>query len=147
MELNDDEAYYEIMQDYQNFLAQGIKMESFALPGGHASERDYDIIKSIYKNIRNSIDKEIHIPINRLDLGYLAYQTEYNPETVSNRILRAGSNGEVLIVIGFHKIGDDQTSPTPNCRTQDLDEILNWVTDKGFEVMRLDKAINKILNQ
>lgn len=144
-ELDDDEAYYQIHQDYNNFAEKGITLSSFALPSGHASERDYDILKSIYKNIRNSIDKEIHIPINRLDLGYLAYQTGDNPDLIKNRIIRGAINGEALIVIGFHRISDQEAGLIANCSPQDLEEILSWVNKKGFSVMRLDKAVEKLL--
>jgi len=82
MELSYEEANNQIVNDYQFFLQEGIEINSFALPGGHASERDYDILKSIYKNIRNSIDKEMQIPIDRLDLGYYAYQTNFTPQIV-----------------------------------------------------------------
>ena len=55
-ELNDEEAHYQIIQDINNFSDHGINLVSFALPAGHATGRDYEIIKSVYKNIRNSID-------------------------------------------------------------------------------------------
>ena len=145
MELDDDEAYYQIIQDYNNFAEHDIELSSFALPAGHASERDYDIIKGVYENIRNSIDKEMHIPINRFDLGYFAYQTEYNSETVKQRIIRGAINGEALIVIGFHRISENPTGEIVNCTPQDLREILSWVNDKDFEVLRLDKAIEKLV--
>lgn len=146
MELDDDEAYAEIAEGFQNFSVRGLNLVSFALPAGHASERDYSIIKSFYKNIRNSIDKQIHIPINRFDLGYFAYQTEYNSEMVKQRINMGSINGEVLIVIGFHRISDDPGYALAKCTIKDLEEILNWVAEKDFQVMRLDKAINKLLN-
>ena len=146
-ELNDEEAHYQIIQDINNFSAHGINLVSFALPAGHATERDYEIIKSVYKNIRNSIDKEMHLPLNRFDLGYFAYQTEYTSENVKDRIIRASINGEALIVIGFHRISDGQTDEVTNCNVQDLEEILAWVAYKDFEVLRLDKAIEKLLKK
>lgn len=147
MELSYDEAYYQIIQDYNNFQEKGIKLTSFALPAGHAHERDYTIIKSIYKNIRTSIAKEIYTPLNRYDLGYFAYQTGYTAETVKQRIRRGEIKGEVLIIIGFHRIGTDEENPVTNCTPQDLREILAWIAEHDFEVMRLNDAVDKILRK
>ncbi len=143
-DLSDQEAYYQINQDFINFNEHGIKLTSFALPAGHASERDYDIITSIYKNIRNSIDKQMHLPLNRLDLGYYVYQSDYKPEMVKRRIVRACTNGEALVIIGFHRICDLPTLAVDNCRPNDLDEILAWVKSNDFEVMTLEKAIDRL---
>ncbi len=143
-ELDDDEAYYQIIQDYHNFTNQGIELSSFALPGGHATLRDYDIIKGVYKNIRNSIDKEMHTPLNRFDLGYFAYQTNYRAEDVKQRIIRGYNNGESLIVIGFHRISEEQVNTVANCKTDDLEEILSWVYNNNFPVMTLEEAVNKL---
>lgn len=144
-ELDDDEAYFQIAQDYNNFFEHGINLVSFALPAGHASERDYEIIKALYKNIRNSIDKEMHSPLNRFDLGYFVYLTEYDSEMVKERIIRGSINGEVLIVIGFHRISQDQTYAVDNCTPRELEEILSWVSEQDYQVMRFDKAIEKLL--
>lgn len=146
-ELSYEEAYYQIVEDYNKFLEYGINLKSFALPAGHATERDYVIIKSIYKNIRNSIDKEMQLPLNRFDLGYFAYQTNYTSQMVKERIIRGSINGEVLIVIGFHQISENQNNTIDNCTPEALEEILCWLTDKDYSVMRLDLAVNKILNQ
>jgi len=146
-ELSDEDAYYQIVQDYYNFLEHGIELNSFALPSGHATERDYAIIKSRYKNIRNSIDKEMRLPLNRFDLGYYAYQTEYTPQMVKERIIRGSINGEALIVIGFHQISENNIDAIDYCRTEDFEEILCWLAEKEYIVMRLDQAVEKILTQ
>ena len=146
-ELNYDEAYYQIVQDYHNFQEQGFHLTSFALPSGHASPRDYDILKEVYKNIRNSIDKEMHLPLNRLDLGYFAYQTEYSPQIVKQRIIRGSINGEALIVIGFHRVSDTEINAVDNCNIRDLEEILSWVAEKDYHIMRLDDAVDELLNK
>lgn len=146
-ELDYDDAYAEIIDDFNNFQEKGIKVSSFALPGGHAQEKDYAILKSVYKNIRTSIDKEIYTPLNRYDLGYFAYQTGYTAESVKQRIRRGEIKGEVLIVIGFHRISEDETYAVDNCSPGALREILDWISQHDFTVMRLDDAVEKVLKK
>lgn len=143
-EVTYEEAYYQIVEDYHNFTNQGLELASFALPGGHATLRDYDIIKGLYKNIRNSIDKDMYIPLNRFDLGYFAYQTQYNPEMVKQRIIRACNNGQALVIIGFHRVSDNPTLAVDNCTIKDFEDIIAWIYDQNFQVMTMKNAVNKL---
>lgn len=134
----DEEALYQIEQDWLNLKERGLSHESFALPRGHATLRDYEIIKRFYRNIRNSMDKRMHYPIDRLNIGYFAYLTSYTADDVIRRIDEGIFNQESFIVIGFHRFHD--TSHTHSCTAVDFLKIMQYIESLDLEVLTLKEA-------
>ena len=134
----DDEALYEIEQDWLNLKERGLSHETFVLPRGHATERDYLIIKQFYKNIRNSIDSRMYYPIDRWHIGYFPYLTHFTAQDAITRISEGILNKEALIVIGFHRFNDPDH--THSCTEEDLMTILQFIQNQNLPVTTLKEA-------
>jgi peptidoglycan/xylan/chitin deacetylase (PgdA/CDA1 family) len=137
--LNDEEALYQIEQDWINLKERGLSHETFALPRGHATERDYEIIRRFYKNIRNSRDKRMYKPIDRLNIGYFAYLSSYSAEEAIMRITEGILEKETLIVIGFHRFNDP--NHTHSCTEAEFYRILKFIASLELEVVTLKRGI------
>lgn len=133
-----EEALYQIEQDWQNLKQRGLSHETFVLPRGHATYRDYEIIMQFYENIRNSQDLRMYHPIDRKNIGYFAYLTSYTVADVFVRISEGILNKEALIVIGFHRFDDD--SHTHSCSINDFEAILRFIKEQGLEVITIKEA-------
>ena len=142
-DLTYDEVLYQIEQDWLNLRERGLSHETFVLPRGHATARDYEIIKRFYRNIRNSRDLQMHYPLDRFNIGYFAYLTEYSAEDAIKRITEGVLNKEALIVIGFHRF--DDPAHTHSCREEDLLRILQFITGENLEVITL-KEVAELLS-
>ena len=137
-DLTYDEVFYQIEQDWLNLKERGLSHETFVLPRGHATERDYEIISQFYRNIRNSRDLHMYYPIDRLNIGYFAYLTSYSADDAIRRITEGVINKEALVVIGFHRFGDPYH--THSCSAEDLFKILQFIADQRLEVITLKEA-------
>ncbi|MBW6515904.1 MAG: polysaccharide deacetylase family protein [Candidatus Cloacimonetes bacterium] len=135
---DDDEALYEIEQDWLNLKERGLSHDTFVLPRGHATERDYQIIKRFYKNIRNSIDSRMRYPIDRWHIGYFPYLTHFTAQDAITRISEGILNKEALIVIGFHRFNDPEH--THSCAEEDFIQIMHFIKDQGLTLITLKEA-------
>lgn len=133
-----EEAFYQIEQDWLNLKQRGLSHETFVLPRGHATYRDYEIIIQFYDNIRNSQDLRMYYPIDRRNIGYFAYLTSYTAEDVFLRITEGILNKEALIVIGFHRFDDE--NHTHSCSREDFEKILKFIKEQGLEVITIKEA-------
>ncbi len=138
-------ALYEIEQDWQNLIDHNLSHETFALPNGHVTSWQYEIILEFYQNVRTSLDIDHIAPVNRTLLGYFAYQTAYDVIDVKQRILQGIENREVMIIIGFHKIRPDDDGYIANCQPEEFAEILDFINNNNFTVLTLKEAINRLV--
>ncbi|HPR18626.1 MAG TPA: polysaccharide deacetylase family protein [Candidatus Cloacimonadota bacterium] len=135
-----EEAEYEIHQDWLNLKAHGLSHDSFALPSGHATAEQFDIIGKYYKNIRSSNDLRHVQPLNRKYLGYFAYLTEYTAKDAIDRILQACERQEVVVILGFHRFLEDSAGHPRNCRPEDFQKIIDFIYENDFQVLTLKQA-------
>jgi len=143
-ELGYTEAEHVILADYDSLRAHGLNPRSFALPGGDCPREYYPIIQSRYRNIRGSSDFAMHIPLSRLSLGYLPYQSGWTADNVIKRIQQGIANGEDLIIIGFHRIETVTGGYYDNCPLEELTRIMDWVQDKRLPVMTVSQAVDSL---
>ncbi len=141
-----EEAEYEIGQDWENLVNHNLSHETFALPGGHATPRDFEIILRYYKNIRNSRDFKMKYPVDRKYIGYFFYQSSYTAEDAIARIQRGISNQECLVVLGFHRIKEETGNAPDNCKPDDFRIILEYLDLNGFEVITIKEAAERLSN-
>jgi peptidoglycan/xylan/chitin deacetylase (PgdA/CDA1 family) len=132
----------EIYQDWLNLIEHGLSHETFALPSGKANQNNYDIILQYYQNVRTSQNIKTYCPIDRTDLGYFVYLTEYTAENVKARILQAKEYHETLVIIGFHRILEEVENYPTNCQPEDFHEIMQFIYDNNFEVITIKEACN-----
>ena len=134
------EAYDEIYLDYLNLVERGLPHYSFALPSGHASEENFQIIAEFYSNIRTSMNLRHFAPLNRLYLGYLPFQTGDDADVMTGRIIEAMEYNEDLVILGFHSFdpaaGDDITY----CDPQIFREILEFISENDLQVLTINEA-------
>jgi len=131
---------YEVYHDWLNLKEHGLSHSTFALPSGKANQEHYDIILQYYQNVRTSQNIATYAPINRTDLGYYVYLTDYTAENVKARILRAYQNKECLVTIGFHRILEEADGHPTNCKPDDFYEIMKFINDNGLEVITIKEA-------
>ncbi len=144
VELNYQEAMHVIVTDYDSLNSWGLHPRSFAHPGGDCPQEYFPLITDHYRNIRGSNDMAMHIPLNRLGLGYLPYQSGWSPRVIKDRIQRGIADHEDLIIIGFHQI-DMATDPYgSNCHTPVFTEIMEYVHELGVRVLPLDEAVEEL---
>lgn len=135
-----EETDYEVGQDWQNLKDHCLSHDSFALPSGHATEAQYDIISQYYRNIRSSRDLRESIPLDREHLGYFAYQTDFTAQDAINRIQLACERHEVIVTIGFHRILNTPAGHPRNCTPDDFSEIIEFIHNNDFQVLTLKAA-------
>ena len=145
-EINNEEAEYEIYQDWLNLQDHGLSHDTFALPSGHATEEQFEIILNYYKNIRTSRDLKHFYPINRTYLGYFFYDSEYNAQDAISRIIRGVENKEALIILGFHQFQEENTGYPANCTPVDFRQILEFIHYNELEVLTIKEAVDKLSN-
>ena len=138
-----EDAEYEIASDFGNLYSMGFDPQSFALPSGNVSEAVFEIIKRYYSNIRNSMDTVNYFPVDPLTVGYFMVQTEYSSAELIRRIQLAKYRGECLLILGFHRILEDDEAWIDNCQPQDFQEILNYISEHDYEVLTMHKALQK----
>lgn len=138
------EARNTISADFQNLQTWNLEPRSFALPCGDCPLEYYSILTSLYRNIRGSNDLAMHVPLNRLGLGYLAYQSSWNASVIKERIQRGIADNEDLIIIGFHQIDMPADPWGCNCETETFRAIVEYVQQLGLEVLPLDEAVEKL---
>lgn len=143
--LDYETAYNEVSEDWQNLVNHGLSHESFALPSGHGTPQSYEIITQFYDNIRNSLDTELHCPIDRKMLGYFVYSPDFNPQIVINRIIYGINNHEDLIILGFHSFYEEDGDYISNCTPDELRTILEFIYENDFEVVTLKEAMNRLV--
>lgn len=131
---------YEIYQDWLNLQEHGLNHSTFALPGGNATEDHYEIILQYYQNVRTSRDLCLHAPLDRKNLGYFSYHTDYTAEHAIARIIKAVEYKESIVVIGFHRILDDAVGHPRNCKPDDFRKIMKFIFENGFEVITIKEA-------
>ncbi len=139
---SEEEVIRQIQLDWEIIRAKGLKNETFVLPRGHARQSDIDIIKKYYSNIRNSQDSRMFTPLDRLNLGYFPYISEYRAEDAIKRIKEGVLNRESLIILGFHRFND--SSYSHNCKTEDFKKILAFINETGLEVVTIKEAVSLI---
>ena len=138
---SNEEAWDEIVGEYELYLRKGFSPVMFALPAGEASTRDFEIIAECYQNIRTSRDLSMSAPVNPHYLGYFSYWTEYEPENVFLRLQRGIENKENLIVLGFHTLLVDADNQPTNCTPEDFRSIVRYVSTLDVEVMTMREAV------
>ena len=139
-ELNDNEALFQIERDWLNLKERNLSHETFVLPRGHATARDFKIIKKFYRNIRTSRDIRMHHPVDNQYLGYFAYITPYNAEDAIARISSAVLRKERVVIIGFHRFGDPEYSH--NCDPEDFAQILDFIASQELEVLTIKEFVH-----
>ena len=143
-ELDYPTALVEIADDWQNLIDHGLSHESFALPSGHADDEIFEIILDYYQNVRNSLDSELHLPIDRTMLGYFVYHPSFEPEVMINRIVRGINNHEDLVILGFHAFYEDDSSHISNCKPDELYEVMHFLSANNIEVVTLKEAMDRL---
>ena len=139
-DLSYEEAYDEIYLDYLNLVEQGFTPYSFALPSGHATEENLQIIAEFYANIRTSMNLSHHIPINRRYLGYLPFQTGDGPDVLIGRIIEAIQNEENLVILGFHSFNTAGGDEISYCDPLIFQEIIEFISDNDLQVLTINEA-------
>jgi peptidoglycan/xylan/chitin deacetylase (PgdA/CDA1 family) len=139
-DLTYEESYEEIYQDYINFVNRGLPHNSFALPSGHATEEQFDIISEFYENIRTSMNLRHYAPINRRYLGYLPFQTGNDSSVIIGRIIEAVENKEDLVILGFHSFDPSEDDEVTYCNPEIFQEIVDFIVANEFEVLTLNQA-------
>ena len=139
----DEEAWDEIVGDYEEFAGRGYAPCSFALPCGAASVRDLEYIRSRYRNIRNSNDIEMHAPVDRCNVGYYSYWSDYTPAQLVARVERGIERRESLIVLGFHTFKDSSAGLVTNCHPEDFATIVDYIASLDARVLTLRQALDE----
>ena len=134
---------HEIEQDWQNLRDRGLSHESFAIPSGSIDPDRLAIVLEFYQNIRNSMDNQLFYPIDRTNLGYFSYDSSFTPQTIISRFIRATENGEYAVILGFHKIADDDEGFGANCPPEEFRDIMQWIFDNDYEVVTIKELIRK----
>jgi peptidoglycan/xylan/chitin deacetylase (PgdA/CDA1 family) len=134
---------YQIKEDWLNLKNNGLSHESFALPAGNVTVEQIRIIQKYYKNIRNSYDIKQFSPIDETALGYYSFDSSFEPEDMIGRIFRGVDHKEVLIILGFHSV-DDENGFSANCTPAQFEEIISWISENGFEVVTLKEAVKRL---
>ncbi|MBP7194388.1 MAG: polysaccharide deacetylase family protein [Candidatus Cloacimonetes bacterium] len=140
-ELSYPEARQQILSDRQLLVDHGLNPRSFALPYGVCPIDYYDLILPYFDNLRGSNDIPMHSPVDRLNLGYLPFQSGWDAQRVKARISRGVANREALVIIGFHRIATPGEGYADNCPAAGLEEICRWLRDSGLEVMTISEAM------
>jgi peptidoglycan/xylan/chitin deacetylase (PgdA/CDA1 family) len=143
-EYDNETVEYEIAEDKRNLLAHGLKPVSFALPSGHATPEQFEIIAKFYRNIRTSLDLKFTTPVNRKFLGYFAYYSNYTATDAIGRIVRGIENNEKLIFLGFHRITAKDSEYPTICTPEEFEDIVEFVDKTNLRVMPLRDAINEV---
>jgi len=138
-----EEVRYEVEQDWQNLKDRGLSHSSFALPSGSIDHDRLEIVLEYYDNIRSSMDNKLYYPIDRTNLGYCSFDSSFTPEVIISRFIRAKENGEYAVVLGFHKIADDDEGFGANCPPNEFREIMQWLNDNEYEVVTIKELIKK----
>jgi len=141
-ECTDEEALYQIEQDWLNLRERGLSHQTFVLPRGRATNRDYQIIKQFYHCIRTSKDSRMFYPLDQWNIGYFSYLSSFSADDAIRRITEGIFNKEVLIVIGFHRFNEPDHSH--NCSVEDFNRILMFIHNHGLPVTTL-KEVCEIL--
>lgn len=144
VDMNYAEARHAILADYDSLFAWNLQPRSFALPFGDCPWEYYGIITGRYRNIRGSNDTGMHVPLNRLGLGYLAYQTGWSSSVIKDRIMRGIADHEELIIIGFHELDGAANPYGTNCSTEVFTQIMDDVHELGLQVLPLDEAVEAL---
>jgi peptidoglycan/xylan/chitin deacetylase (PgdA/CDA1 family) len=139
-DLSYEEAYEEIYLDYLNLVEQGFTPRSFALPSGHATEENLQIIAEFYANIRTSMNLSHYIPVNRRYLGYLPFQTGDGPDVLIGRIIAAIQNEEDLVILGFHSFNTAEGDEISYCDPLIFQEIIEFISDNDLTVLTINEA-------
>lgn len=134
----------EIRQDWQNLKNHNVSHESFALPSGAIAEEHIPLILKYFKNIRSSRDLKLSRPIDRTYLGYYSFDSSFSPEDMIARIIRGVENDEDLIILGFHKVAEDDGGFSANCPPNEFETIMRWICENNFKVFTLREALRKL---
>ncbi len=140
------EARQAIITDYDSLYAWDLYPRSFALPFGECPLEYFPIIAEYYRNIRGSMDTPMHVPLDRLGLGYLPYQSGWNSSVIKARIQRGIAAHEELIIIGFHEIEGATNPYGSNCDSDTFGEIMDYVHNLGLRVLPVDEAVEALEN-
>jgi len=143
-ELDYEAAAYQISDDRRLLTEHGLVPLSFALPYGVAPLDYYELISSHYANIRGSNDIPMHHPVDRLNLGYLPYQSGWTADQLKARILQGMANQEALVIIGFHRVETPNASYYDNCPASVLEEFCAWLAETGLRVMTVSEAMAEL---
>lgn len=138
-DLSDSLALQEIRDDYYNLKNWGYRPVSFALPNGHASEREYDYITRYYKICRSSQELSIIDP-DPLYSGYFMYSTGYTWEDAKARVEKGINHDEKIIIIGFHTFDHYYPDYPAICEPDDFTKFLAWLHKKNLTVLPLKDA-------
>lgn len=139
-----EEARVEIGEDWANLNSRGLSHKTFAIPNGAATPEDYEIILNYYNNIRNSHEPKLFYPIDRTNIGYFAYITSFTAKDVIARILKGISNKECLVVIGFHRVMEEDGNNPYNCKPIELSGIMEFINSENIEVVTIQEAAQKL---
>lgn len=138
------EAETAIGADYLRLKQWGLNPKSFALPRGACPLDYYPIISTYYDIIRGSHDFAMCSPLDSHSLGYLPFQGDWDTSVIKTRISRGIANGESLIIIGFHSVGNAGNSYNATCSAAQFAQIMADIHQFGLEVMPLSEAIDKL---
>lgn len=137
------EADSAITRDRLELISHGLDPRGFALPEGECPLEYYEIITRQYDYARCTLDLSHQQPLNPYGIGYFPMHTGWTAEHVEARINRGVSNGEALIVIGFHCIENEGSAA--NCPAEEFERIVRYVDETGLQVLTLIDALDELV--
>lgn len=139
-----DSAKSEIINNYEQLIQFGLKHRCFALPAGHSNAEIDAIILEYFDIIRTSHNERYRYPLNVAKLGY--YQAEENDDANSLllRIAHGTTEGESLIIFGFHLFTLNDPTFITMIRMSTFNEFLNGIKMRNLEVVTLSEAVDKL---
>lgn len=138
-----EEAEAEIRNDLDSLRYMGFDPRAFALPSGNTNAAVFQILRRYYSDIRNSQDTENYFPVDPYTVGYYMVQTAYSSAEVIRRLQLAGYRGECLVIIGFHRILEDNDAWVDNCKPEEFRDILEFISSQDYRVLTMHKALVK----
>lgn len=142
---SDAEALYQIGQNYRDICDSVATPVSFAYPSGLGSNRDEEILTRYYHYLRNS-KNQYNLPgtVDRLNLGYFSYRSEYTATAAINRLLQSEQMGEELVILGFHSFENNDGNMVTNCVPAEMEKIVDFIAGRGYRVLTLQQAMQEL---
>ena len=139
-----DSARSEIIKDYCNLVASGLKHRCFALPAGHSNSETDLIIKQYYDIIRTSYNERYNYPLNKDRLGYYQVQNNDDVNSLLMRVTHGTSEGECLTIFGFHQFTGGTPAFICMMNISVFENFLNELKIRNIRVLTLSEAVDML---
>jgi peptidoglycan/xylan/chitin deacetylase (PgdA/CDA1 family) len=139
-----------MVKESHDYLVQhGLSHESFAYASGMYNEQVKTVVARYFENIRTARDYYYLDGVDRQNLGYYAVKSGCTSNDLITRIEDAKRSGSLLVIIGFHVILPDTTSPLPIywCKESVFHTFLLYLRDQHIQAMSIRDAIRIIKNK